>query len=76
LAPNTGIQYENSSLDTDQNFSVDVSGGKLLLRTVGAEANIKKFALGANWQTPLTQNLANGFVNANNRIMVHVAFMF
>jgi hypothetical protein len=76
LATNTGIQYENCSLDTDQNFTVDVSGGKLLLGTVGAEANIKKIALGANWQTPLTQNLANGFVKANNRIMVHVAFIF
>jgi len=54
---------------------VDVSGGNLLLGTLGIETTFKKLSLGANWQTPLSQNLANGFVKANNRMMVHVSFL-
>jgi hypothetical protein len=33
-------------------------------------------AVGANWQTPFSQNLAGGFVKANDRAMVHLSFMF
>ena len=75
VAPNTGIQYEKGMQDTDNNFKVDLSGGNLLLGTLGIETSLKKVALGANFQTPLSQNLAGGFVKANNRLMVHVSFV-
>lgn len=75
IAPNAGIQYETARIDTDNKFDVSISGGNLLLGTVGLEANVKKMAIGGNWQTPLSQNLANGVVKANNRMMVHVSFM-
>jgi len=74
LAPNAGIQFEKAQKDIDNHFEVDLSGGKLLLGTVGVESNIKRVAIGANWQTPFSQNLAGGFVKANNRMMVHVSF--
>lgn len=74
LAPNAGIQFEKAQKDTDKKFSVDLSGGKLLLGSIGIETGYKKFGVGANWQTPLSQDLAGGFVKANNRLMVHVAF--
>jgi hypothetical protein len=73
LAPNTGLQYERAAKDTDSNFDVDLSGGKLLLGTLGIESNFKKMAAGASWQTPLTQQLAGGFVHANNRFMLHLS---
>lgn len=73
IAPNAGIQYENTKTDLDNGFNVTVSGGNLLLGTAGIETAFKKFAIGANFQTPLSQNLANGIVKANNRLMVHVA---
>ncbi|MDE3126313.1 MAG: transporter [Bacteroidota bacterium] len=76
LAPNLGCQYENAGLDTDQSLQVDISGGKLLLGTIGIESTLNKMAVGANWQTPLSQNLANGFVKANNRLMIHIAWLF
>lgn len=75
LAPNAGIMYEYSKKDIDNKISVDVSGGDLLLAGAGLEAVFKKMAVGASWQTPLSQNLANGFVKANNRVMVHVSFL-
>ncbi|NCI52012.1 transporter [Sediminibacterium roseum] len=73
LAPNAGLQYERSDLDRDENLLVNVSGGNLLLGTVGLESGIGKLSFGINWQTPLSQNLANGIVRAQNRAMVHLA---
>lgn len=74
LAPNTGIQYETAKKDIDNKFAVDLSGGNVLLGTLGLETSYKKIAVGANWQTPMSQNLAGGFVKAGNRMMVHVSF--
>lgn len=75
IAPNLGLSYEHSKKDIDNQISVDVSGGNLLLGTLGVETAFKTIAVGANWQTPLSQNLANGFVKSNNRVMLHIAFM-
>jgi hypothetical protein len=73
FAPNTGIQFEHSEMDRDDNLQVAISNGNLLLGTIGFEGGWGKFAFGANWQLPLTQNLANGIVRAGNRAMLHVA---
>jgi hypothetical protein len=74
IAPNAGVQYERAGKDLDHDFKVTVSGGNLLLGTAGMEVVLGKMAIGANFQTPFYQNLANGIVKANNRIMLHVAF--
>jgi len=76
IAPNAGLQYETSSKDFDAGIVVDLSGGKILSGGFGVETNFNKIAIGANWQTPLTQNLGEGFIKANNRMMLHVAFAF
>jgi len=73
IAPNAGVQYEQSKTDTDKGFRVDVSGGKLLSGTAGIEVAFKKIACGANFQTPFSQDLAKGIVKANNRLMIHAA---
>lgn len=74
FAPNAGLQFETAKQDIDNNFKVDLSGGNVLLGTIGVETSIGKIAVGANFQTPLSQDLANGFVKAGNRTMVHVSF--
>lgn len=76
IAPNAGIQYEQTNNDFDKGFNVATSGGNLLLGTAGIEAAFGKVAIGGNLQTPFCQNLANGIVKANNRVMAHVAFIF
>ena len=75
VAPNAGVQFEQSTKDIDDNISVDVSGGNLLMGTLGIETAYRKVAIGANWQTPLSQNLAMGFVKARDRLMLHVSFI-
>lgn len=74
IAPNAGILYETAQKDSDNNFPVDISGGNILLGTVGVEASFRKFTLGANYQSPLAQKLALGIVRANDRGMVHIGF--
>jgi len=75
IAPNAGIMYETSQKDHDNKFAVDVTGGNLLTAALGIETAYKKISVGANWQIPLSQNLANGFAKANNKLMVHVSFI-
>jgi hypothetical protein len=75
FAPNAGIQFEQSKKDIDDKITIDVSGGNLLLGTIGIETAYRKVAIGANWQTPLSQNLAMGFVKARDRLMLHVSFI-
>ena len=75
VVPNAGIMYEQSQKDLDDKITVYASGGNFLAATVGVETAFKKIAVGANWQTPLSQNLAHNFVKANNRAMLHVSFL-
>jgi len=75
LAPNAGMMYEHSKKDIDNKFIVDISGGDLMTGTLGLETSYKKISIGGNWQSPLSQKLANGFVRANNRMMAHVSFV-
>jgi hypothetical protein len=75
IAPNAGFQYEKAQIDLDRNFDVTVSGGNILLGTLGVETAFKKISIGANFQKPISQELASGIVNAKERIMVHIAIM-
>lgn len=74
IAPNAGIQYENSQRDNDNGIHVDATGGNLLMATLGVETSFKRISIGANYQTPLQQNLGKGIIKANDRCMVHVSF--
>ena len=75
IAPNAGVMFEKGQTDVDNGFVVDISGGKLLMGTVGAETVFNKISVGANFQTPLSQDLANGIIKAKNRAMVHISFL-
>jgi len=75
IAPNAGIQYENSGKDIDHAFIADISGGELVMGTIGLEMWYKNIAIGGSFQTPFSQNLANGIIKANNRAMLHISFL-
>jgi hypothetical protein len=74
VAPNAGIQYENSAQDDDNGLSVEASGGNLLVGTIGVETSLSRISIGANYQTPLHQNLGKGIIKANDKCMVHISF--
>jgi hypothetical protein len=75
VAPNAGISYESAAQDVDRKFTVDVSGGQALFGTVGLEASFPKVAVGAGFQPVLHQDLANGFIRAGDKFMVHVSLV-
>jgi len=76
ISPNTGVQLERSASDTDQNETVDISGGTITMGGLGIEAVFKKYALGVNWQTPLQQDMANGVIKGKQRTMLHFSILF
>ena len=75
IAPNAGVLYESGEKDLDHSITVDISGGKVLMGSLGLELVYRKIAIGGNWQTPLSQNLANGIIKANNRMMLHLSYV-
>ncbi len=75
VAPNAGLLLETGRKDSDHGLAVEISGGNLLMGSLGAELSYKKIAVGGNWQTALTQNLANGIIKTNNRMMLHLSFL-
>lgn len=76
LAPNTGIQYETAQTDLYSGFDVAVSGGNILMGTIGVETVLKKISLGANYRPPLSQQLAKGIIKADGRWMAHLSYIF
>lgn len=76
IAPNAGIQYETAQNDLNNGFDVTVSGGNILMGIIGIETVLKKVSLGANYQLPISQQLAKGIVKGDDRWMVHVAYIF
>lgn len=71
IAPNVGYTYETGQRDMNGKMSVDASGGSVAFGSIGVELSFSKFAIGGNYQTPVSQNLASGFVKTDNKAMIH-----
>ena len=76
VSPNIGLSFEQSSKDLDDGYSVFASGGQMVFATLGTELLYKKISIGGNYQHVLSQQLAHGIVSANNKLMLHVSFLF
>ncbi|MES2519871.1 MAG: hypothetical protein V4585_17270 [Bacteroidota bacterium] len=75
LIPNLGISYENSALDVKSGIKNSITGGETLFGSFGMETYFKKLSAGINYQSPITQNLSNGELRANNRLNIHFTIM-
>lgn len=77
FAPNAGILYETANKDIENSkYEVDVSGGHSASLVTGFELAMSKFSLGANYQTIVSQELANKRAKTGNRLMLHVSVPF
>jgi len=77
FSPNTGLIYEHAGIDTRKGRKVLTSGGSILLAGMGLEGMIKNKAVwGASYHVPVRQDLAYGIVQAKDRVMVHIGWMF
>lgn len=73
IAPNAGLQFESAAADRENHFDIPVSGGNIMLGTIGAEFGFRKIVFGANFQPVIVQDLAKGTVHSQQRMMAHVA---
>ncbi len=77
IAPNVGLMYERQQKDELYGrYNVAQSGGYVFTLIGGVELNLGKISLGFNYQSPASQNLAEGRVLAGNRLMTHLSFGF
>lgn len=74
--PNAGLYFENSATDLKNNYLVENTGGNLLAATLGMEVFFKSISMGINFQQPIAQNLANGQIKSQNRVLLHLTFLF
>lgn len=76
IAPNLGIAYENQQHDRTMGYKIEETGGNILNGTIGAEVNLNRVSFGVTYQNPLSQNLAQGRIKADNKFLAHVSFSF
>lgn len=76
IAPNIGLAYEKQNKDRTMGYLIHETGGNILNGSMGVEINLKQISLGATFQTPISQNLGAGRIDAGNKFLTHVSFSF
>lgn len=77
ISPNLGVGYEIQPKDvTMARYDVAQSGGYSLAGIGGVEVNMGKVSVGANYQTLLSQDLADGRAKSGGRWLTHISYSF
>lgn len=77
LSIQAGVIEESTSKDSKTSSgTIFATGGNLGLLATGAELTWKKVSIGHNFQSPISQSLANGQINARNRVMFYFNYSF
>jgi len=76
IMPSAGMYFEDSAQNKSGSITIVDSGGRATFATAGLQLYWGKISLGGIYRTPLSQNLANGRIKANDRLMAHLSFLF
>lgn len=76
LMPYVGTYYENSGVNVSDGITISDTGGSALFAAGGLEMYWSRYSMGFNYRNPVSQNLANGRINAHDRAMIHVTVLF
>lgn len=76
LMPSAGIYYEHADRDVRRHIYQNGTGGYAAFRTVGLDAYFKSVAIGANYQHPFAQSVADTQAHNRERWIVNFTFMF
>jgi hypothetical protein len=76
ISPNIGLLYQYTEASELQNSKIDLTGGKVLEGSVGAEISFNRIALGMSAQLPLSQNFAENQTKEKVKGVAHVSFAF
>ena len=76
ISPNIGLLYQHTEASQLQGSKVDLTGGKILEGSVGAEISLNRIAVGLSAQLPLAQNFAENQTKEKVKGVAHVSFAF
>lgn len=76
ITPSVGVYGENGEKGQQNGKEVLETGGYLVNATAGLTLFTERWTLGINVQTPVAQNLSAGFVQARNRGLIQLGFLF
>jgi len=76
ISPNLGLLYEQTGRSKLKGDEIDLTGGKILQSSIGAEMSFKKVSVGLNTQLPIAQNFAENQTRARVKGMLHISFAF
>ncbi len=76
ISPNLGLLFEHTEHSVLNVSKIDLTGGKILQGSLGAEMSFNRMAVGFNAQLPIAQNFVENQTKAKIKGMVHVSFAF
>jgi len=74
--PNVGLYFEDSALNQQYGINIENTGGSAFFASAGVESYYKKFGMGFNFQSPISQHLAGDHSIGHDRAMVHISYLF
>lgn len=72
----TGIYFEKSNTDFWKNKTQNNTGGSIVMPLTGFDLYLKGWTVGLNYRLPIWQNLSNGYVKSNARLLASVSILF
>lgn len=75
LMPNAGMYAEVAAQDFRDGVRNHQTGGYVTMANTGLEVYLKRFSIGATYQLPVIQNLADHELKARSRGTLHVTLM-
>jgi hypothetical protein len=76
IMPSAGIYVEESAQNKSGDIVIADSGGSATFTNAGLQLYWGKISMGGSYRSPISQNLAKGRIKANDRLMLHVTFLF
>lgn len=76
IRPNVGLHYENQGKDQTMEYKIEETGGNNTNLNIGVETNLKSFAVGFTYQTPIQQKISSGRTEIINKFLTHITFTF
>ena len=76
LIPSLGLLYEQADWDVQRNYYRTNTGGYAWFGTAGIECYMGQYNLGLNYMLPLNANWADGYLEPQSRLAVHLNLFF
>jgi hypothetical protein len=76
LLPNAGVFMDTAAPNRSYGYDVEATGGTVVLATLGLDWYIGPVSVGLTYQRPVAEHLGGGQINAKDRWMTTVNYIF